>query len=124
MALPDPFTIAANAPTPSLVFAKTRFDGYGSERVDTGGNGYSLIINHTPGKGSTGNRHYMKISRVKDAVNPYTSLTSRQTANVSLSIARPSFGFTDAEIVSLVQALIDSLLDSEVTTARLIQMQS
>lgn len=122
MALADPFTIAANAPTPQLVFAKTRFDGYGSERVDTGGNGYAIVINHTPGKG--GNRHYVKISRAIDATNPYTALISKQTASVSLSISRPAFGFTDADMIALGQALVDSILDSEVTFARLIQNQS
>lgn len=119
MALADPVTIAANTPTPPLVFGKTRFDGYGSERVDTGGNGYTLVISHTPGKAV--NRHYVRLTQRLDAVNPYSGLTQAKEASVSLSISRPDFGFTNASMVALVQALIDTILDSEVTTARLLQ---
>lgn len=122
MALADPVTIAANAPTPSLVFAKTRFDGYGSERVDTGGNGYNLTITHTPGKNQ--NRHYVRLTKVVNAVNPYSGLTQEKESSVSLSITRPAFGFTNADVVALVQALFDTVLDTEVTTARLLQNQS
>lgn len=120
--LVDPVTIAANAPTPSLVLALTRSDGYGSERIDTGGNGYYLTINHTPGKNS--NRHYVKLTQKQDAVNPYSGLTVPQEATVSLSVSAPTFGFTDADLIALVQALIDTILDTEVTTARLLQNQS
>lgn len=122
MALADPITIAAAAPTPQLVFGRTRFDGYGSERVDTGGNGYDLVITHTPGKNQ--NRHYVRLTKKVDAVNPYSGLTQAKEASVSLSITRPSFGFTNADVVALVQALIDTILDTEVTTARLLQNQS
>lgn len=118
----DPVTVAANAPTPQLVLATVRQDGYGSERVDTGGNGYGTVINHTPGK--NGNRHYVKLTQTKDATNPYSGLTQKQTASVSLSISRPSFGFSDVEVVDLVEAFVDFLNDSEVTPARIIQMQS
>lgn len=125
MALADPITIAAAAPTPQLVFGRTRFDGYGSERIDTGGNGYSLLINHTPTKGTSATRHYIKIDKKVDAVDPYSAgLTKAVVASVSLSVSRPRFGFTDAAMIALVQALIDTILDSEVTTARLLQLQS
>jgi len=122
MSLPDPITIVARAPTPQLVFSKTRFDGYGSEMVDTGGNGYATMINHTPGKNLT--RHYVKLTQKVDAVNPYSGLTQAKEASVSLSISRPDFGFTDATIVALVKALLDFIEDSEVTTAKLLQLQS
>jgi hypothetical protein len=122
MALPDPFTIAAAAPTPSLVFAKIRMDGYGAEYTDTGGNGYTVVINHTPGKNA--NRHYVKLTQLKNATNPYTGLTTPQTASVSLSIVRPSYGYTDAEMAALVAALIDVIEDAEVTATKLLQMQS
>lgn len=120
--LADPITVAANSPTPALVFSKTRTDGYGSEAVDTGGNGFSTLINHTPGK--NGNRHYVKLTQTKDATNPYSGLVSKQSASVSMSIARPAFGFTDVEIVDLVEAFRDYLFDTEVTPTRLIQFQS
>lgn len=122
--LPDPVTIAAAAPTPALVFAKTRVDGYGSEAIDTGGNGYSTLISHTPGKGSTGNRHYLKITQVKNATDPYSGLTKAQSASVSISISRPSFGFSDTDMVALVTACRDWLYDSEVTPLKILQLQS
>lgn len=120
--LADPVTIAANAPTPSLVFAITKSDGYGANRVDTGGNGYDLTISHTPGK--TTNRHYVKITQVKDAVNPYTSQTQRVQASVSVSVSSPTFGFTSANLVDLWEAIADTINDSEVTMARILQNQS
>lgn len=122
MALPDPITVAASAPTPALVLATVRFDGYGSERVDTGGNGYTTVINHTPGKAN--NRHYVKLTKRVNAVNPYSGLTQAKEASVSLSITRPDFGFTDTDMVALVTALRDFVFDSEVTPAKLLQNQS
>ncbi len=119
--LPDPFTIAAAAPTPQLVFAVIQTDGLGTERRDAGGV-YSLTINHQIGKGQ--DRHYMRISQVADAVNPYTGTTSKQTATVSLSISVPKFGFTEAAMVALVKALTDTLADAEVTSTKILQFQS
>ncbi|DAD50536.1 coat protein [ssRNA phage Gerhypos.1_12] len=120
--LPDPVTVAASSPTPSLVLNIIKQDGYGSERVDTGGNGYSVIINHTRGK--NGNRHYVQMTQSVDATDPYSGLIRKQTASVSFSIQRPTFGFTDAAIVALAKALTDFRDDGEVTTAKLIQFQS
>jgi hypothetical protein len=59
-----------------------------------------------------------------NATNPYTGLTQKQVASVSMTIVRPAFGFTDAALVALAKALTDFRDDSEVTTARLIQFQS
>lgn len=122
MALPDPVTIAAAAPTPLLTFTKVKFDGYGSEMVDSGGNKYRAVINHTPGKNV--NRHHVKVSQSVDAVNPYSGLTVEQTATVSITITRPSFGYTDAAMVALVTLLRDFVFDTEVTPAKLLQNQS
>lgn len=121
--LVDPVTVAAAAPTPALVLAIVKSDGYGSERVDTGGYGYSTIINHSKNKGG-GSRHYVQMTKSVDAVDPYSGLTKKQVASVSLTINRPGFGFTDADIIALAKALTDFRDDSEVTTARLIQFQS
>jgi hypothetical protein len=120
--LADPFTIAAAAPVPQLVLAVVKSDGYGSERVDTGGSGFATVIAHTPGK--NGNRHYVKLTQTKDATNPYTGLVQKQSAFVSISISRPAFGFSDTEMVDLVEALRDVIFDTEVTPLRLLQMQS
>jgi hypothetical protein len=121
--LPDPVTVAAAAPTPSLVLAVVKSDGYGSERVDTGGNGYSVITNHSRPKGG-GDKHYVQMTQTLNATNPYTGLVQKQTASVSITIVRPAFGFTDAAMVALSKALTDYRDDSEVTTAKLLQFQS
>jgi hypothetical protein len=121
--LPDPVTIAAASPTPSLVFTIVKQDGYGSERVDTGGNGYSVVINHNRIKGG-GDKHYVQMTQTVNATDPYSGLTRKQVASVSLTISRPAFGFTDAAMVALAKALTDFRDDSEVTTAKLLQFQS
>jgi hypothetical protein len=120
--LADPFTIAAAAPIPALTFSVVRSDGYGTERVDTGGAGFGTVINHSQGK--NGDRHYVKVTWTKDATNPYTGLVSKQSASVSLAISRPSFGFSDTEMVDLVEVMRDVIFDTEVTPLRLLQMQS
>jgi hypothetical protein len=51
-------------------------------------------------------------------------LVKKQVASVSLTISRPSFGFTDAAMVALAKALTDFRDDAEVTTAKLLQFQS
>lgn len=118
----DPVTVAAAAPTPQLKLAVVRSDGYGSERNDTGGNGYSTVINHS--KSKTGDRHYVQLLLTKDATNPYTGLPQKQVASCSLTIHRPSFGFSDADMVALAKALTDFRDNSDVTTLRLLQFQS
>ena len=122
MALPDPITVAAAAPTPELKLSTIRFDAYGSERVDTNGGGYSAVINHS--KGKNGNRHYIQLLLTKDVTNPYSGATVKQVASCSMSIARPLYGFTDADMSALAAALIDLVEDSEVTPAKLLQFQS
>lgn len=121
--LPDPVTVAAAAPTPALVFTIVKQDGYGSERVDTGGNGYTVIINHSRPKGG-GDKHYVQMTQTLNATDPYSGLVKKQTASVSLTFSRPSFGFTDAAMVALVKAITDFRDDAEVTTAKLLQFQS
>ena len=121
--LADPVTVLAASPTPQLVLAVVKSDGYGTERVDTGANGYTVITNHQRTKGG-GDRHYVQMTKTVNAVDPYSGLTKKQVASVSFTINRPSFGFTDAAIIALSKALTDYRDDSEVTTARLIQFQS
>lgn len=120
--LVDPVTVVAAAPTPELKLAVVKADGYGSERTDINGGGYSTVINHT--KTKTGNRHYVQLLLTKNATDPYSGLTKQVVASVSFTINRPSFGFLDADMVALAKALTDFRDDSEVTTARLLQFQS
>lgn len=122
MALADPITVAASSPNPELKLATVRFDNYGSERVDTNAGGYALVINHT--KGKNGNRHYIQMQLTKDATNPYTGATVKQVASCSMSISRPLYGFSDADMVAVVKALTDTVADTEVTPAKLLQFQS
>lgn len=120
--LADPITVAAASPNPALSLAIIRSDAYGSERVDTGGNGYSTIINHT--KNKNGDRHYCQLILTKDATNPYSGLVQKQAASVSMTINRPAFGFSDTDLVNLAKAFTDMLADADVTVAKLIQFQS
>lgn len=119
----DPVTIAAAAPTPALVMTVVKSDGYGSERVDTGGNGYTAITTHSRPKGG-GDKHYLQLTKTINAVDPYSGQTRKVVASVSLTIVRPAFGFDDTAMVALAKALTDYRDDSEVTTARLLQFQS
>ncbi|DAD51920.1 coat protein [ssRNA phage Gephyllon.1_16] len=121
--LADPVNVAAASPTPALAFTIVKQDGYGSERKDSGGNGYAVITNHSYQKGG-GDKHYVQMTLVVNAVDPYSGLTKKQTASVSLTIVRPSFGFTDAAMVALCKALTDYRDTTQVTTARLLQFQS
>lgn len=121
--LVDPIAVAAAAPTPALNFTIVKQDGYGSERKDSGGNGYAVITSHSYQKGG-GDKHYVQMTQTVNAVDPYSALTKKQIASVSLTIVRPSFGFTDAQMVALCKALTDYRDTSTVTTARLLQFQS
>ncbi|DAD52587.1 coat protein [ssRNA phage SRR6960549_5] len=121
--LVDPVTVTAAAPTPQLVLGVVRSDGYGSERRDTGGNGYTVITNHANLRGG-GRKHYLQIKQNVTAPDPVTGVNKTYTASCSLTIVRPITGFTDAAIVALCKALTDYRDDSEVTTLRLLQFQS
>ena len=121
--LVDPVTVAAASPTPSLVFAIVKSDGYGSVRNDTGGNGYTMTTNHTFLKGG-GDKHYLQVQQTKSVTDPGTGLTKKVTSSASMTIVRASLGFTDADMIALAKVLTDYRDDSEVTTARLLQFQS
>lgn len=117
----DPLPIAASAPNPAYSFAVVRSDGYGSERRDTS-TGQILVINHSSDK--NGARHYLNMKLGKDAVNPYTGLTSRQTASVSISVTVPAFGFSETDMVNLIKSTLDTLADADFTTTKFLQFQS
>lgn len=120
--LADPITIAAASPTPELKFAIRSLSGMTATRIDTNGNPYSVVINHSDNK--VGAKHYLQVLQTKDAVNPYTGLTEKVVASVSITINRPRFGFSDADMVALSKLASDIRDDSEVTTLRLLQYQS
>lgn len=119
--LPDPIVVAADAPNPAINFSVIRSDGYGAERRDAAGL-YGLVINHSTSK--NGDRHYIKISKTVDATNPYNSLVSPQSASISISVSKPQFGFTDAEVGDLWTALLDTLGATDVDFGKLLAFQS
>lgn len=119
--LADPITIAASSPNPELKLAIVNQDSYGTERRDLNDGGYSTKIQHA--KLKDGERHYIQLIQDKDVTDPYTSLVRKKQASCSLSITLPQ-GFTLTEGVNLVKALLDTVQDSEVTTAKLLQWQS
>lgn len=119
--LTDPIAVAADSPNPALSFAMIRTDGYGSERRDDGG-AYALVINHSTSK--TGDRHYVKVTKTVNAVNPYNGLTSPQSASVSVSIAKPAFGFTDSDLENLYTVLLDTIASSDAGIDRIIGFES
>jgi len=117
----DPLPVAASSPNPAYSWAAIRIDGYGSERRDTS-SGLLLTINHN--KGTGGDRHYVKVTSVKDAADPYTGLTKKVQATVSLSVSAPPLGYTETELVNLVKTLLDTLADSDFTVTKWLQYQS
>lgn len=118
--LVDPITVAASSPNPELVLAIVNQDGFATERRDLNGGGYTLKINH--GKLKDGERHYVQLTLGKDVTDPYTAVVRRKEASASLSVSVP-LGFTSAEAIALVKALLDTIADSEVTTTKLMQWQ-
>jgi hypothetical protein len=119
--LTDPIAVDANAPNPALSFAMIRTDGYGSERRDDNGE-YALVINHSTSK--SGDRHYVKVTKTINATNPYNGLVSPQSASVSVSFAKPAFGFTDADLSALYTALLDTLASPDAGVDGIIGFES
>ncbi len=119
--LSDPLAVAAAAPNPAYNFSVIKSDGYGSERKDAA-SGLTMVINHENGK--TGHRHYVKLSNTKDATNPYSMQVQKQTVVASISISVPNFGFTEADVVNHVKALLDTLADADFSVVKLLQFQS
>jgi len=120
--LVDPVTIAANSPTPALTFPIVKNQDYGTVRLDAV-NGFSVTTNHTYLKGG-GEKHYVQLQQSKIATDPYSDASTKQTASVSITIVGPKYGFTSAQLVDVVEALLDYINDSEVTPARLVAFQS
>lgn len=119
--LTDPIAVDASAPNPALSFVVIRSDGYGAERREEAG-AYGLVINHSTNK--SGDRHYVKLTKTVDAVNPYSGLTSPQSASVSVSLSKPAFGFNDAAIAALYKALLDTIASDDASIERIIGFES
>jgi hypothetical protein len=120
--LVDPIGVSANSPTPALSFAVVSYDGTGSVRKDVT-NGYELSFSHSS-NAKTGERHYMQLKQNIVGVDPITGGNASLTASVSLSVSIPTFGWTATTKAALVQALLDTLGDSDVTIAKFLAYQS
>jgi hypothetical protein len=118
----DPIGVSANSPTPALSFAVVSYDATGSTRKDVT-NGYDLTFSHSSSP-KTGERHYMQLKQAIVGVDPITGGNAALSASVSLSVSIPTFGWTASTKAALVQALIDTLLDSDVTIAKFLAYQS
>lgn len=114
--------VAANSPTPALNFTLVSQADLGATRLDVP-NQRTLTINHARPVNKP-EKHYMQIQQQVSAVNPLTGGTSLQTASVSISVQIPSFGWTQTDKVALVQSILDTLGDSQVTIAGLLNFNS
>lgn len=118
----DPVTIAADSPTPSLIFRVVSYNNEGATRRDVT-NGWALNISHSSSS-KKGERHYMQLQQTVTAVDPITGGNALQVASASLSVSIPPFGWSAAQKVAVVQALLDTLNDSEVTIGGLLNFNS
>jgi hypothetical protein len=119
--LTDPINVPADAPNPELNFVLINQDKIGSQRRDAGGE-YALVINHSTSK--SGDRHYVKVTKTINATNPYSGLVSPQSASVSVSLVKPGFGFTDADLANLYTLIVDTIASTDAGVDRIIGFES
>lgn len=79
-----------------------------------------MRISHQDSKGRK--RHMVRLDQTKIAADPLTSENSSQKAGVYLVVDEPSFGFTDADLDYVVDALIAWL--SSANIAKLLGSES
>lgn len=117
--LTDPITVAANSPTPALSFSVVDVGPYASQRFDSP-NQWALKFSHKRPTTKSAETHYMQITQTLSVTDPVTGAISPQVASASLSVSVPPNGWTSATKVALVQALLDTLADSDVTITKFI----
>jgi len=113
----DPIAIAASSPTPALTFGVVDISPYASLRLDAPNN-WSLKFSHKRPTTKNSETHYMQIQQTRSVVDPVTGATAPATASASISVSVPPNGWSDAEKVKLLQALTDTLADSDVTPTK------
>lgn len=122
--LPDPFTIPATAPWPSLVMrnkgpSSAKLNGI--RRVDDTGS-FECVITHDMNN-KTGERHVLRLTETKDVVLPSGS-TVKQSAFIAITFQAPPSGWTEAQKVAFwagLKALVD---DPEVTFPMILRGES
>lgn len=100
MAFSDPQTLTVNTVAKTLNRVKT--EGYMSEYA-TDDEVFKMKISHQESKDRT--RRMVRVDQRVVAANPLDSVNEYKSLGVYLVIDEPEFGFTDAEIDYVVQAL-------------------
>lgn len=100
MAFSDPQTLTVNAIAKTL--NRVKADGYSAE-YSTDDEIFKMRISHQESKSRT--RRMVRVDQRVVAADPLTSVNEYKSAGVYLVIDEPEFGFTDAEIDYVVQAL-------------------
>lgn len=100
MAFTDPQTITVN--TVEKTLAKVKSEGYRSEYAKADET-YKMAISHQVSKGRT--RRMVRIDSRVVATDPLSSVSEYKNLGVYLVIDEPEYGFADADIDYVVQAL-------------------
>jgi hypothetical protein len=120
MSFTDPIAIAAASPTPALTMSRVSTGNFKSTYFDLA-NGYTFNVEHSDptNHGKKQERHYARLQETKSVTLPSGSVVL-QAASVSISMSVPPYGWTTAQKVALFLALFGSILDSDVSVAKLI----
>lgn len=100
MAFADPQSITVNGVAKSM--DRTKSEGYRSE-YSKDDETFKMVISHQESKNRT--RRMVRVDQRVVAADPLTSVNEYKTLGVYLVIDEPEFGFADAEIDYVVQAL-------------------
>lgn len=110
MAFTDPQTITVN--TVEQTLNRIKSDGYRSEYLEADEE-FKMTISHQETKTRT--RRMIRIDQRVVAADPLTSVNEYKDLGVYLVIDEPEYGFADAEIDYVVQALCAWLSTANVT---------
>jgi hypothetical protein len=110
VAFSDPQTITVN--TVGKTLNRIKSDGYRSEYSEAGEE-FKLTISHQESKSRT--RRMIRIDQRVVAADPLTSVNEYKNLGVYLVIDEPEYGFSDAEIDYVVQALCDWSTTANIT---------
>lgn len=110
MAFTDPQTITVD--TVAQTLNRIKSDGYRSEYAEQDEE-FKLTISHQESKTRT--RRMVRVDQRVVAADPLTSVNEYKDLGVYLVIDEPEYGFTDAEIDDVVQALCTWLSTANVT---------
>jgi hypothetical protein len=100
MAFTDPQTITVD--TVEQTLPRIKSDGFRSEYLEDVEE-FKLTISHQESKTRT--RRMVRIDQRVVAADPLTSVNEYKTLGVYLVIDEPEYGFSDAEIYDVVEAL-------------------